>query len=139
VEAFPSGLPLGPNSIIAWPSAGQTIPAPGLWEIRGIAWGGDGILDRVEVSTDGGETWHLARLDLPVQPRTFTRFRFSWAWDGRETVIMSKAVDGSGQVQPTRSGMLSQEDPPVISYPNNTRFRWRVHADGSVTGDQAQV
>jgi sulfane dehydrogenase subunit SoxC len=103
-------LPPGPHSIIAWPSAGQTIPAPGLWEIRGIAWGGDGILDRVP-----------------------------WTWDGRETVIMSRAVDGLGQVQPTRAEMPPQYGPSVIHYPNDTRFRWLVRADGSVTGGLTQA
>ena len=32
----------------------------------------------------------------------FTRFRMPWEWDGSEVQIMSRAMDESGYVQPSR-------------------------------------
>src|SRR5689334_3145868 len=46
------------KSTITWPTpAIGSMPAHGPWEIRGIAWSGRGAITRVEVSSDGGQTW----------------------------------------------------------------------------------
>ena len=126
-------LRMDAKSIITWPSGGQSLPGAGFWEIKGLAWSGRGHIDRVEVSTDGGATWALAKLDQPVLPKAFTRFRFPWHWDGSENVIVSRAFDSTGYVQPTRAEMLSQHGSTSTFYHNNSQFRWKVNADGSVT------
>ena len=50
--------------------------------LSGLAWSGRGAVAKVEVSTDGGQTWREAALQEPVQPMAFTRFRMPWTWDG---------------------------------------------------------
>jgi sulfane dehydrogenase subunit SoxC len=88
------------RSVITFPSGGQKLPGPGFYEIRGIAWTG-GTVKRVEISTDGGETWKDAKLQDPVLPYAHTRFRMDWKWDGRECIIQSRCTDEKGYVQPT--------------------------------------
>jgi sulfane dehydrogenase subunit SoxC len=126
------------KSVITWPSGGQSIPAPGLWEIRGLAWSGRSPIEKVEVSTDGEQSWNLASLQQPVLPKAFTRFRYLWNWDGQETMIVSRASDRSGYVQPTREELLEWRGEPVTYYHLNEMFPWKVARDGSVTnGDVA--
>ena len=125
------------KSIVTFPSGGQTIPGPGFWEIRGIAWSGRGFIERVEVSTDGGKSWGLAKLELPVLDRSHTRFRYLWKWDGKEAVIMSRATDSTGYIQPSREELLAQHGgkPSTISgYHSNQIFVWKAASDGKVTG-----
>ncbi|HEY0583776.1 MAG TPA: sulfite dehydrogenase, partial [Chloroflexota bacterium] len=71
------------KSTITWPTpAIGSLTGPGPLEIRGIAWSGRGKITRVEVSTDGGQSWGQARLEEPVLSIAHTRFRFPWAWNG---------------------------------------------------------
>ncbi len=50
------------KSVITYPSAQYPVAAPDFVEIRGLAWSGRGKITRVDVSTDGGKTWSLAKL-----------------------------------------------------------------------------
>lgn len=127
-------LRLDAKSIITWPSGGQQIAEPGFWEISGLAWSGRGTIDRVEVSTDGGATWGLASLDQPVLPKAFTRFRYPWQWDGTKQIIVSRAIDSTGYVQPSRAEALAQYGAAVTIDHYNGTFRWKVNADGRITG-----
>src|SRR5690606_5095411 len=70
------------KSLITSPSGGQNIADLGFVEIRGLAWSGHGLIERVEVSVDGGETWADAELQEPRHPKAFTRFHLPWNWDG---------------------------------------------------------
>src|SRR5262244_2030223 len=63
------------KSVITFPSGGQTLPGPGLYELTGLAWSGSGRIERVEITTDGGKTWVNAQLQEPRLPIAFTRFR----------------------------------------------------------------
>ena len=101
-------------------------------EISGIAWTGAGRIRRVEVSTDGGKTWASARLQEPVLPLAHTRFRHLWEFTGTETVIMSRAVDETGYVQPTRAELLKLRGPGTTGYHLNPITGWVVQADGRV-------
>lgn len=126
------------KSFITFPSGGQAIPGPGIWEIKGIAWSGRGFIDKVEVSTDGGSTWHLAKLEQPVLPVAHTRFRFPWNWDGSPAVIVSRATDSTGYIQPTRQELIDLRGlvrGPTLgsSYHANYVQPWQVAADGKVT------
>lgn len=105
---------------------------PGWWEIKGLAWSGRGKITRVDVSTDGGATWQQATLQEPVLPKCHTRFRHMWNWNGRETVLMSRAVDETGYVQPTREQLTAARGEGTRYHFNNIRS-WKVAADGSVT------
>ena len=71
------------KSVITFPSGGQTLPGPGVYELTGLAWSGRGKIERVEITTDGGRTWTDAQLHEPRLPIAFTRFRLPWRFDGQ--------------------------------------------------------
>jgi sulfane dehydrogenase subunit SoxC len=119
------------KSVITFPSGGQQLPRPGLYEIRGLAWSGRGLVRRVEVSTDSGKTWREARLQEPALPIAHTRFRLDWQWDGREAVLQSRCTDETGYVQPTLAELVRVRGLNSV-YFNNAIQNWKVAADGSV-------
>lgn len=120
------------KSIITRPSGGQRLSAPGFHEITGIAWSGHGKIARVEVSVDNGKSWQEARLQEPVLTRALTRFRLPWQWDGKPTVIQSRAIDETGYVQPTLAELLAVRGENYF-YHNNAIWPWRIAQDGEVT------
>ena len=119
------------KSVITTPSGGQKLPGPGFHEIRGLAWSGRGTIERVDVSVDGGKTWQKATLQEPRLPKAFTRFRLPWQWDGQPVEILSRAVDSSGYVQPTREE-LAEARGLNSNYHYNGIKSWSIAADGSV-------
>jgi sulfane dehydrogenase subunit SoxC len=124
------------KSVITWPSAGHVIPALGFWEISGIAWSGNGRIETVEVSTDGGESWNEATLVEPVLPLSHTRFKYGWTWDGQPTTILSRAIDETGYVQPTRQELLDVRGAGYVYHYNGIQS-WNVAANGLVTNGYA--
>jgi sulfane dehydrogenase subunit SoxC len=73
--------------------------------LEGRAWSGWGPIERVEVSTDGGETWADAELDEPVGD--FGWRRWSYRWDEvapGEHELLCRATDGAGNTQPDEGG-----------------------------------
>jgi sulfane dehydrogenase subunit SoxC len=124
------------KSVITFPSGGQTLPGIGLYELTGLAWSGNGKIERVEVTTDGGRSWTAAQLQEPRLPIALTRFRMPWRFEGREAVIASRAVDETGYVQPSREELVAVRGGNSIYHFNGTKF-WRVQADGTVTNVDA--
>ena len=59
------------NSQIRTPHSGEII-APGTYPISGTAWSNDNGIAKLEVSTDGGKTWHEARLVRGPTPLTWS-------------------------------------------------------------------
>lgn len=124
------------KSAITFPSGEMKLPGPGFYEITGIAWSGRGRVRSVEVSTDGGETWHPADLQQPVLPICHTRFRFPWRWDGKQTVLQSRCIDETGYVQPTLQELVNVRGlngPFGSVYHLNAIQSWQVAANGEVT------
>jgi len=113
-DALPDGRALqftfemGVKSVITQPSPGWMLPGPGYYDISGLAWSGAGHIARVDVSADDGRTWAAAELQEPVLPRSFTRFRLPWRWDGRPVRLMSRAMDERERTQPTRADWLQR-------------------------------
>jgi sulfane dehydrogenase subunit SoxC len=120
------------KSVITFPSGGQTLPGPGLYELTGLAWSGNGRIERVEITTDGGKSWVNAQLQEPRLPIAFTRFRLPWRFGGRETVIASRATDETGYIQPTREALIAVRGTNSGYHFNGMKF-WKVKADGTVT------
>jgi sulfane dehydrogenase subunit SoxC len=124
------------KSVITFPSGGQALPGPGLYELTGLAWSGRGRIERVEVTIDGGRGWVNAQLHEPRLPIAFTRFRLPWRFDGRPAVIASRAADESGYMQPTREALVAVRGTNSIYHFNGIKF-WSVRADGTVTNVDA--
>jgi sulfane dehydrogenase subunit SoxC len=118
------------RSIITSPSHPQTIER-GWRQISGLAWTGRGKITRVDVSTDGGQTWVTAALPDQILSKAHTRFTHMWEWDGRETIVMSRAVDETGYVQPTRAQLIEARGIGTL-YHFNPIYGWRVMPNGRV-------
>ncbi len=120
------------KSVITFPSYPYVLPDRGWWEIKGLAWTGRGRITRVEVSTDGGRSWADAELQQPVLPKSTVRFRHLWAWNGDEALILSRATDETGYVQPTVHQLWDARGERT-SYHHNHQRAWKVASTGEVS------
>lgn len=70
--------------------------------INGIAWTGKGVITKVEISTDNGETWQEAKLNiLTNEPCGLSAWSYEWPVSEKgEYTIFSRAADSTGRVQP---------------------------------------
>jgi sulfane dehydrogenase subunit SoxC len=116
------------RSIITAPAHPHTIER-GWQQISGLAWTGRGRISGVEVSTDAGRTWKPAALQEPVLPKAHTRFTRMWEWDGEETILLSRATDETGYVQPTRAQLIQARGIGTL-YHYNPIYGWRVMPNG---------
>jgi len=93
---------------------------PGPVTLTGRGWSGHAQIERVEVSTDGGETFAAAELDAPLGPHAWRGWRFDWDAPPGEHVLRSRATDAAGNTQPL--------EPPwnLKGYANNAAERIRV-------------
>jgi sulfane dehydrogenase subunit SoxC len=119
------------KSVITFPCPEKPLAGPGLYEIRGLAWTGNGKVARVDVSTDGGVSWQTARLHEPVLSKALTKFTFDWRWDGKPALLESRAIDETGYVQPTITELRKQRGTNSV-YHNNSIQTWQIKPDGSV-------
>jgi sulfane dehydrogenase subunit SoxC len=120
------------KSVITRPTFPTRLTGPGWWPISGLAWSGRGAIARVDVSVDGGKTWTRAELEGTPLPKAHVRFVLPWRWDGGEALLMSRAVDDTGYVQPTVAEFRKIRGPGTDYHFNSIRT-WKVAADGSVT------
>jgi DMSO/TMAO reductase YedYZ molybdopterin-dependent catalytic subunit len=73
----------------------------GTHDVTGRAWSGWGPVARVEVSDDGGGTWHDAELGQELDVFEWRTWR--WTWDARRSgryELWVRATDVAGNVQP---------------------------------------
>ena len=92
VIAGPSTDTLAPTSTIASPTAGTTLPAGVTVSISGTASDSGGIVSAVEVSVDGGITWH----------RATGKASWTYSWNPETAgaaTIRSRAIDDSANIQ----------------------------------------
>jgi len=122
---------MGVKSVITRPSSTMQLAGTGFHEISGIAWSGAGRIRRVEVSTDGGQTWAEAALTGAERAKALVRFRHPWQWKGAAAVLQSRATDEKGSVQPARREWQARFAPD-IRFHNNSIVSWAVGTDGSV-------
>jgi sulfane dehydrogenase subunit SoxC len=129
------------KSFITHPSFGQTLKAPGLYQISGVAYSGNGRIAKVMVSADGGKSWSEAALRGPVHPQAFTRFDMPWRWDGQPAVLQSRAWDEPGNAQPLRKDFVAargETQKPVTNpaaFPNqhyNSLTSWGIGSTGEI-------
>jgi sulfane dehydrogenase subunit SoxC len=137
-ELLPSGkarmftFVMDPKSLITSPSPGQKLDGKGFYEIRGLAWSGRGRIRAVDVSADGGAHWTAARLEEPVLPMAFTRFRSEWEWSGAPTILKSRATDETGTAQPERSALIAERG-RYGYFHYNAIVCWQVDEDGEIS------
>ena len=124
------------KSVVTTPSGGQVLLDKGFYNITGLAWSGRGKVTKVDVSVDGGNTWRAARLESPVLTKSLTRFNMDWVWDGKPTIIQSRAIDETGYVQPQINQLREVRGTRSI-YHNNAIQSWLVSETGEVQNVQA--
>jgi sulfane dehydrogenase subunit SoxC len=123
------------KSVIDFPSAGMALPNAGFYEITGLAWSGRGRIVKVEVSVDGGASWHAANLEGPILTRAFTRFRLPWTWSGQAAVLQSRCSDETGYVQPTLNQLRMVRGLNSVDH-NNAIQSWQIDGHGEVSNVQ---
>ncbi len=123
------------KSVITSPSGGQVLLDKGFHNVSGLAWSGRGKVRKVDVSTDGGRNWRPARIDGAVLSKSLTRFNFDWSWDGKPALLLSRAVDDTGHVQPTYAELRKVRGTRSI-YHNNAIQTWLVSENGEVKNVQ---
>lgn len=86
------------KSLITAPLEGFSQPGP--LALRGFAWSGHVPVAKVEVSADGGATWHHARLEVGASPWAWRRFTAELTPPPGPVLLMSRATDMAGNTQP---------------------------------------
>ncbi|MDP1953698.1 MAG: sulfite dehydrogenase [Polaromonas sp.] len=119
------------KSVITSPSGGQVLLEKGFHTVTGLAWSGRGKIRRVDVSIDGGRNWKAARLEGPVLSKCLTRFNTDFVWDGKPAFFQSRAVDETGQIQPTYAELRKVRASRSI-YHNNAIQSWALMENGEV-------
>jgi hypothetical protein len=81
-------------------------------QVAGHTFAGTRGIKRVEVSTDGGQTWHQAKLSKPLPPGTSRRkqaksaqstwqqWKYTYEPPSGKHQVVVRAVDGTGSLQP---------------------------------------
>src|SRR5579863_9586508 len=114
---------LGVKSVIAVPSAWAK---PGPVRVEGTAWSNSSPVAKVDVSTDGGQTWKPAKLGGRPTQYGWRLWQLDWkAAEGKYT-LMSRATNAAGQSQ------------PVMEQWNPNGYLWNVAQPVAITvSDQA--
>jgi len=69
-------------------------------ELRGMAFGGDRGILKVEISSDDGETWDAAEITKPGTKLSWSLWSYQWTPDEEgETELVVRATDGHGKLQ----------------------------------------
>jgi hypothetical protein len=105
VTATASTDTTAPSSTITAPASGASLQDAARVTVTGSATdSGAGVVAGVEVSTDGGNTWHPAALTTAAGPSV----NWSYAWiahGSSSTTINSRAVDDSGNLETPSAGV----------------------------------
>lgn len=95
--------PLGPGAVkseILFPRAGEQLRV-GTNRVAGVAWAGEERVTRLDVSTDGGRSWHAAHLKGIQQPYSWCQWETLWtATEAGAYTLMARAHTEAGQTQP---------------------------------------
>ena len=122
-DSSPVG-PISVRSLISFPLE-ESVVSPGVIDVRGSAWTGNGEVTRVEVSADDGETWEDAQLVRQSTGGRYAPARWAAALDLRPgtAVLVARATDSSGATQPLEARWNTG------GYANNVVHRVKVQVD----------
>lgn len=98
-EEIVSALPV--KALITQPKEDAVTWPRGKQVIRGLAWSGMGPVTQVEVSVDGGKTWHAARIEEPREKWMWVRWSLPWQFEPGKYTLKARAYDAAGRVQGT--------------------------------------
>jgi sulfite oxidase len=100
----PHHPPIWEQPVKSWITAPLSGGMRGQMQIAGLAFGGMNAVSGVEVSTDGGKTWHKAAFVGPDLGRfAWRQFVLQVDLAAGEYTLVSRATDTQGNVQPERS------------------------------------
>jgi DMSO/TMAO reductase YedYZ molybdopterin-dependent catalytic subunit len=69
-------------------------------EVKGVAFGGDRGISRVELSFDDGTTWDDVKIDYPGTQLTWALWSYQWQpEDADDYTLVVRATDGEGALQ----------------------------------------
>ncbi len=104
-----TGVPMVPinrmnsRSFITNIKSGATLPAGKPAPVRGIAFGGDTGVKRVDFSANGGKTWHAAHLGKDEGKYGFRRWETHFTPTAKgDYTLMVRCTNSSGDVQPAQ-------------------------------------
>ncbi|NNG01708.1 MAG: sulfite oxidase [Desulfobacteraceae bacterium] len=101
------------NSIITQPLRDERLTT-GRIVILGAAYGGENHVEKVDISTDNGDSWQPAEFIGPDEPHAWRHWQYIWNADrAGEYVLMSRATDNQGNQQPESAEWN------VLGYGNN--------------------
>ena len=87
------------TSRIDQPGIRSKIPL-GPVQMVGVAFAGIRGIEKVEVSTDNGLTWHAATLTPPLSDQSWVLWNWTWTPAARGAyTLMVRATDGTGTLQ----------------------------------------
>jgi DMSO/TMAO reductase YedYZ molybdopterin-dependent catalytic subunit len=92
-----------PKAAIARPGPGEIVPLGKPLTVFGAAWTGESTVSKVELSADGGATWHAAKLD--DKPRSFCWVLWKWEWTPQAkgpAKLLARCTDDRGATQPDK-------------------------------------
>jgi DMSO/TMAO reductase YedYZ molybdopterin-dependent catalytic subunit len=90
-----------PRSFVTNIKAGNTLKAGAPTLARGIAFGGDTGVARVDFSSDGGATWQQAQLGKDEGKYSFRSWQITFAAPAKgNRVLMARCTSSSGEAQP---------------------------------------
>ena len=91
------------KSLISHPVRGQYVTA-GRVTIEGMAWSGNGPIDKVEISTDDGKSWQEAQIRPSPSPYAWQPWKYTWeANSPGNYLVRSRATDLKGDTQPVQT------------------------------------
>ena len=90
--------PIQTQSRIDTVKDGESLSA-GTVQVGGVAWAPHRGIDRVEVSTDDGETWTNAKLAAQLAADTWRQYVHNWEARPGDYTLKVRATDGEGKTQ----------------------------------------
>jgi DMSO/TMAO reductase YedYZ molybdopterin-dependent catalytic subunit len=82
---------------------GDSLKAAVRIPVGGVAWAPHKGIEKVEVSTDGGETWNEARLAAQLDPDTWRQYVYDWDASPGEYTLKVRATNGEGETQTAKT------------------------------------
>ncbi len=99
-RGWSDAAPIRLTARIDTPLISANVQANQITAISGVAFSGNKGISEVDVSLDGGTTWHSATLERPLSDLTWVRWQYPWQPTTRGTyTLVVRAIDLEGNVQ----------------------------------------